>query len=191
MKIQWKGRSNSTLLGRDSADRIMDTSLHCKGLGTFSLQCHSFVAIVRPEPIGRMVAVTRGSLVTFFIQGMNVNSHFFHYWHVMTVFILVFIIVVVVVKWSYFPRVAVSVYLRATNQAFPQCLWIKQQVSFPKLWLRLSPRDPHWRIILCPLNKYPHANFSDWSRYISLKNKLRKLFLKRSKQDFWLGYMNG
>ena len=162
---------------------------------------------------------------------MDVNSHFFHYWHGMTVFIRGVIIVVVVVKWSYFPRPAVSVYLRVTNQAFPQCLWIKQEVSFPKLWFRLSslisrktpslrsyplpiiplclepqkqkkrekmtpdlslqntPRDPHWRIIHCPLNKYPHANFSDWSPYIYLKNKLRKLFLKRSKQDCGLGYM--
>ena len=88
-----------------------------------------FCAIVRPEPTGSIVAATRGSLATFFIQGMNVNSHFFHYWHGMTVFIRGVIIVVVVVKWSYFPRPAVSVYLRVTNRAFPQCLWIKQEVT--------------------------------------------------------------
>ena len=133
-------------------------ALLCKGVGTSSLQCHSFVAIVRPEAIGsRMVAVTRGIKGDFFIQAMDVNSHFFHYWHGMTVFIRGVIIVVVVVKWSYFPRPAVSVYLRVTNQAFPQCLWIKQEVSFPKLWFRLSSlisrKTPSLRS--CPLPIIP------------------------------------
>ena len=32
----------------------------CKGEETSSLQCHNFVAFVRPEETGRMVAVTRG-----------------------------------------------------------------------------------------------------------------------------------
>ena len=43
-------------------------ALLCKGVGTSSLQCHSFVAIVRPEAICRMVAVTRGSLATFLFK---------------------------------------------------------------------------------------------------------------------------
>ena len=41
---------------------LLKWTLHFKGLGKSSFQCHNFVAIVRPEPIGRMVAVTRGSL---------------------------------------------------------------------------------------------------------------------------------
>ena len=51
------------LLGTNSAGRIMG-----KSLGTFSLECHNFVAIVRPEAIGSMVAVTRGSSVTFLFK---------------------------------------------------------------------------------------------------------------------------
>ena len=59
MIIQWNRRSNSMLLGGNSAGWIMDPILP---------QCHIFVAIVRPEPIGRMVAVTRGSLATFLFK---------------------------------------------------------------------------------------------------------------------------
>ena len=157
------------------------------------------MAIVRPEPISRMVAVIRGSLVTFFYSRHGCEQPLFP-----------------LLTWDD------RIYMRSHNSSCGSqvvllptpgrlCLSSGHKPSLPTMSVdqtrtvisetmtssfefdfpQNTPRDPHWRIILCPLNKYPHANFSDWSPYISWKNKLRKLFLKRSKQDCGLGYMHG